>query len=1539
MSDDNNTNKKSPKKQKKKRTLFQKIVNGFIGFFIGLFVIILLFVGFSQTSTFREFVRTNLLDIVNSSIEGKLDLEKIDGTIFTSLILHNASLTYQNDTIASIKKVAVKISPLQVLLKRIVVREAFITDLYLKAVEDSSGILNFAKAFPPSEEEDTSESAFDYQIIVSDFRLINSDIAYRKDLYRDSFKDKYDSLNTNDLKCSGLNLELNTSVNLAENRYEVNIEKFNSDFNIKGVSLKDFKGEFVLDESRIELNNLNLATDSSNINLGINIKGVNLFRDSLDSQLANAVVGISGKSDRLYFSDFYPFVPALEMLSGAIGFDIELVAENSKLDINKFDVTTGDTELKLTGSVSNFMDSGQLYASINANNSKIIYKDITSLLKSVKLPPYKFTTPIIIDTLQLAGGMKNIKAGYAFRMEGGSLSGSTSLDMSAKDYSYELGLITNKLNISPITGFPVVLNSNAKFKGKGISPENINLTGEINLKNCNINNILLSEFQLKTEFEKSKGELNIEGDLDSSQINFNLLTDFSDLDSISYDFNGYLKEINPGRIYLPFLVTEKFNVFFNGNGFNFNPENLHSELNLDITKLNLLENDLRDINLNAVVHSGENSKKLIDIKSTLFDVFVEGNFNYSSLTDFLLEEIDSLAERFAKKQNEYFPVKENEEQNIADSKISGNKIIKNKVQSPFFISNKKGKINIKSKSKEKENLLNADMGLKFKMNFKDLEPLAVLMKSEELLADGWIEGEIKKDASQTEYKTKLNFDFLKYKSNDNIIFLTETTFFLDFLHPQDDFEFNNLELNSGIQMKRLFFNSEITDINVDLNLKNNRLETKISADVTPELSVKSVFASDFEAPNIFAAIEDLQIDYKKFTLKNERSFTIDYLDERIEISGFNLHRGDSYVFIDGIVDPAGEQDLKISLKNFKGYDIGYNLLEINTLDMIDYDAEIIAEIKGTFQNPKMALNFNVANLTYRDKKFGSLTSSFAYNDQNLDVDIIFTDPNLPDGSVPLKIEGFVPIDLSLSSVENRLPEDKDINLKVFARNFNLSTFGDALPFIDELSGVLSSDIVLSGNYKNLSRNGLLSIRDAAFIVEANNLKYSAGIVVRLEEESLFLDSLLIANVLDASSGTSSKYSGTMRGSGKIGFEGLEITSSQFLINGNLLVLSDDSKPVSPLVYGDLFLGTEGDIIFVQTPERSFLHSYIRILHADLFFPPLQSSYSGASSNFIYKYLDVEKEISDREIEIQRLISEAAANKEIKSSSTKSSDLDYDIKVKITNEAKITFVLAEAANQKLIANLKGELNYEKNNGIQNIQGELKLLEGSTLEFLKTFTAEGSIKFESDITDPYLDITAIYKNYHIATEGSSAGKEVEVAVKIRLRGAVSELSNNFASMQDNIAVYEGTENIQNNKASSDKDKSDAIWFILAGKFANEITSQEKQQSVGMLEGTATSLAGSLLGGVLNTYLGDYVRSLDFRSVGNATKFSLSGTFKGLKYTIGGTTNFLQDLSNANIRIEYPLIESLFIRIERKENIIEDYSTNEMINELGIKYRFEF
>ncbi len=90
------------------------------------------------------------------------------------------------------------------------------------------------------------------------------------------------------------------------------------------------------------------------------------------------------------------------------------------------------------------------------------------------------------------------------------------------------------------------------------------------------------------------------------------------------------------------------------------------------------------------------------------------------------------------------------------------------------------------------------------------------------------------------------------------------------------------------------------------------------------------------------------------------------------------------------------------------------------------------------------------------------------------------------------------------------------------------------------------------------------------------------------------------------------------------------------------------------------------------------------------------------------------------------------------------------------------------------------------------------------------------------------------------------------------------------------------------------------------------------------------------------GDYVRSVRIKQYGTQTQFSLIGKAGQVRYEIGGTSRVFQDITRANIKIEYPPITSLknlVLRLQRRDPIQSSSTYSEMINEFGVKYRFEF
>jgi hypothetical protein len=130
---------------------------------------------------------------------------------------------------------------------------------------------------------------------------------------------------------------------------------------------------------------------------------------------------------------------------------------------------------------------------------------------------------------------------------------------------------------------------------------------------------------------------------------------------------------------------------------------------------------------------------------------------------------------------------------------------------------------------------------------------------------------------------------------------------------------------------------------------------------------------------------------------------------------------------------------------------------------------------------------------------------------------------------------------------------------------------------------------------------------------------------------------------------------------------------------------------------------------------------------------------------------------------------------------------------------------------------------------------------------------------------------------------------------------------------------------------------MYFLILNKFPDDKPSEQDQN---LIASTSTELAGSMLGGFLNNYLGDYVRGVELRQTGSETRFSLMGKAWLFKYEIGGSTEVLQDLSRANIRIDLPLTSRLQLKFERKRSENENPSSNNpLFFEGGVNYIFEF
>ncbi|MBK7865588.1 MAG: hypothetical protein IPJ75_00520 [Ignavibacteriales bacterium] len=632
-------------------------------------------------------------------------------------------------------------------------------------------------------------------------------------------------------------------------------------------------------------------------------------------------------------------------------------------------------------------------------------------------------------------------------------------------------------------------------------------------------------------------------------------------------------------------------------------------------------------------------------------------------------------------------------------------------------------------------------------------------------------------------------------------------------------------------------------------------------------------------------------------------------------------------------------DTKMKLENLTLQELMKDVLQQEFTQPIDANLNLEVVATGTFDDPLITTNFTINDFKYKKEQLGKFILTAVYEDEVITPVGKFYSGTTTGTDSLLSLTGVIPYKISFLDGVFEFVKDKETDIKLSSDNFSLSALNGFVPNVEGLQGILQAQIEMKGFYPNLVRNGSAEIKNGLFKVSMTKLHYGLQMGITLSDSTVDLTQFVLSN-----EGEVGVY-GKLTGSGDLRLRGYEVVSGNLKFGGQLTVLENLQRTKELPVFGKVVISTNQDIQVKLGSNSLFVNASINIDKMDVTMPPTQNGVANAGDNYIYRYqkYDVPGNTSDSAIIALFNDVEVVNDTVVVPEKGLPFNLDYQIKITMSKNSKMTMIFSQESNQKLTTYLEGELVYEKIRGFENVQGELTVSEESRLEFLnlKTFVATGKLRFEKEIFNPYLDIVANYNSYYVfSSKGSS--NEQPVQVKLKLKGSMDELSTTFAKAGDNIAVYVGADNIKNEVPSPQYDKADAVWFILTGKFKSDLTEADKNSAEGQIntiQGTATTLAGSLLGGLLSNYLGDYVKSLDVRASGGQTRFNLSGQISNIKYSFGGTTNVFQDLSSATFKFEIPVIKNFLLRIERRESISEGSSNSTMINEMGLKYKIEF
>ncbi len=1487
---------------KSKRSLFRKLINVFIGIFLGIIFLLILFTGFSQTRTFREFFRKKVIELVNKEINGKLNIENIDGTILTSLLFRNSSITLNNDTILFAKKIEIKTSPLQLLLKKIYIRKVLLEEVNINLFQGKDSLWNFQKLFKPKP-ADTTKSEFPFFIQITDLQLKNIDII-KQTFNNIKSKKIYDNINFDDLRINDLNLSAQAFIDIKNSDYLILLNYISLKPNLEHFTLKNISGNFTLTENFINISNFQINTDSSNIKLNIRLDSLNLFNNVQLEDFKNCPIQIDLNLNPFCFSDLSSFIKSTEILKGSPTLKLKVKGKFGDFYIQQLLLDYRNTHFEINGRLLNLNKPENLIINTKITNTDINYKDAIALLPELKLPEFARLSLSSVN-IEFDGEPTNFKTKFEGNIENGKLSFECFLNLKKRPIIYDVKFKTNQIDLEPLIGFQTILNSSGYLKGTGSKPAELESEFNFIAENSDIKNIPVNKLSVYAKAANRNVEFNIETNSKSTEGIF-LGNVFFEYDSIPlYSIVGSLNNFDLSEFTGNERDKSNLNFYFSAEGQHINPDNIVGTFSFGIDSSKFRNVDIKYSNINLELKK-ENNHRIINIISDFVDFNIEGDFLLSEALDLITYESKSISKIISDKLEQLNPLAIISKETIQDS-------LENKLPE----------------------IAKKDLSFDFNFKLKDFSLIASLLGNERLDFIGSGKGYIRNKSSNFSINTSLDIDYFVLMQNGNTFYISDLTGDINFTRNNNYLTFNKLFGTFSLTGKRFYSGGNFENIETDFVFNQSKLFFNTAFEI--EKNIKS----SFEGIILFTPIEqqllisNISIDYKNILWKNYDTIRIKFNPDFFKISNLEIKHDTTTIHLKGIIESSGKQNLTLTANNISGKILSnYIFGSINPYLKTDCDFKIL--INGEFKNPHITSTIRINDILYGNKKLGFITGELNYKDNLLTTGIKFLDSTQNHNHPLITINGTIPINLSFESVENRIVENKDVSVKILSEIFNISSLGDLIPYIKEQKGKLISNIDIKGKLNSPEFNGYLYLIDGHFKSTNNNLLYSCGLKLSLYKNKIEIDSLILSNA------GRTKYGGNIVGSGIIIYDGFQIKDVAINLTGKLALLSELSRSANPNIYGDLVIETNPSLNVTWKDNRLFLKSSILLKQTNLTYTVNSENYQFSNNNFNITYVVDSTKIDKELLRFAEILEEEKKLKE-KTEQLKPRELkfDYEIGIKVENTAQMTFILSQAANQKLVVETTGELKYEYIDGVTRAQGSFQLLQGSKLDFFKTFDAEGIIRFESNIANPYMDIVATYKGDYINPREVN-GNAQEVAVKIFIKGPLSELGKNLANNPESIGVYVGTRNIQNNIKDTRYDYSDAFSFILLGKFKDDLTAQDRAETAGLItdiQSTATSFLGTMLTSFVNSAVGDLINNIQISRIGEYTKFSFSGKIKNLRYSIGGTTEIFQDINKANIKIEYPFNPNFLIRVERKDPVVQKYSFEEKINELALKYRFVF
>lgn len=1481
---------------------------------ISLLLIVLY--GFTQTKYFKEKLRVVLVSELSQSLDSEFYLGTIKGNFLLGFYIDSISIYRNGVKFLSVNGVKLSHDPFTIVGKKITIRKIQLEYLDVNIFKGSDSIWNVSKIFKPSKAE---SKPFDWTIDIREFRILDGKFALYDSTFP-AFRHPKDSI-TKYLDYRHLMVEkfkIDLSGYFKDKYYKLKIKE--TQFIIPDIefALNTFALDLRVENNILEVKNLLVETDSTSFKIDASLNDLNIFQKIKLVDFEDKPVKLKLISNKFNLNEFKKFLPAVYFLNGTLIADIEADGVFSNLKINTVNLKIFDSYLLLDGNLINLHNPRNLFLNIRLNNSEVLPTDVNKLLPLFKIPRFDN-----VKSITLNANYYGTPLDFSSKL---NLSSSTignaivdlKLNLTDTVMKYDVELRTQNLDLQPITKLNSLrsqLNIYSSIRGEGVKINNLGTTLTLKCDSSYISDFNLEFLDLNTVVSNKKIDSEIRLDTDIGRILAKANLDFEIIDFPKLKVDAKIAHLNISK----FINDERKKSDLNFDIRSFiqgkNIDQINGDMIIDLKKSEISGNvlDAQVVNINLKQENIAN--KELKISSNTFEFGINGKFNLSSTPEMFGVLVQNVIKEVHKRVD-YRIAKEEE--------------------------------NIKNDISELE-----DFNLSYRFYAKDLSLLSKMFSSVPFNYNGEVVGDFKYFDGNLigESSIKINDLFFGQESNGILISNASSYFKTGPVNLHFPLEESNITLH-------------LTAEKINLN-RINILETKLNLeykDAYGTLEVNSKFEEDrklytklqiFTKPEYFQFVSDLfglTLNNYSINADTTMSFRID--NTGVNVENFKLISSSKEKFIlNGTIKFDNTIKLDTRIDDFLFENLQFIVKKSTGFSKISGNADLNMIVEGTLTEPIIDCQVNFDSLNYKNSSIGKLNGLLTYKNKKLNISVIALNPELVSETI-LTISGVLPVDLALSSVENRFP-DENVTLKIKTDGFPLAILNPLIPNIDNLSGKLICDLKIGGTALKPNYFGKIDLKDVKFLLLTNYINYNITGSLVSDYDKINLVDFSIENEK------------TDFADGKLYLSGFftikEYKFDNFNLNakGQLLLLKEGIIRRMHSIYGKLIATTEEEgITFKGTISNSNISGAIVIKEANLVFPPSQNQIYTETDNLI-RYVAVNDTLFEspkRDIKKEYYIARISNREsywieEMPTSSRFLNGLTYDLALSTKGTTNIRMIFNPTTNEELYAELDGKIYIQRYSNRNYFIGEISISDRSYYNFFKKFEAAGKLKFIGDPNNPELDIKATYTGFRQVQASPQDTTIIDQKVIIGLDITGTRLEPNL-KMSIKIDDKDYNELIQSGDL-----QSDAISFLFTNKFKDDLTNKEKSE---IIAGIGTSAGKSIIAGATSTMLSGiltdflrkefgFIRTAEVTYAGGSLQQSadlrLSGQIFNAYWRFGG--KIFDDINNANVSFilnfgdvfNSPKVKNFFLELERKVDGRDYGIDKKLTNSAKIYYKWSF